>query len=157
MPSILKSKNIVLGVTGSIASYKAIDLASKLTQSEAVVDVIMTQSATEFITPLTFQSITHRSVTTNLIDPKSDMAINHVALAERADIVVVAPATASTAAKIAHGISDDALGTTLLATRAPVIVAPAMDGNMFENPATQKNIATLIERNYYITGPENGR
>ena len=157
MPSILKSKNIVLGVTGSIASYKAIDLASKLTQSEAVVDVIMTQSATEFITPLTFQSITHRSVTTNLFDPKSDMAINHVALAERADIVVVAPATASTIAKIAHGISDDALGTTLLATRAPVIVAPAMDGNMFENPATQKNIATLIERNYFIAGPENGR
>ena len=110
MPSILKDKNIVLGVTGSIASYKAIDLASKLTQLEACVDVIMTQSATEFVKPLTFQSITHRSVISNIFDPASDMAINHVTLAERADVVIVAPATASTIAKIAHGISDDALG-----------------------------------------------
>ena len=157
MPSILKDKNIVLGVTGSIASYKAIDLASKLTQLEACVDVIMTQSATEFIKPITFQSITHRSVISNIFDPESDMAINHVTLAERADVVIVAPATASTIAKIAHGISDDALGITLLATRAPVIVAPAMDGNMFENLATQKNIATLIERNFFIAGPESGR
>ena len=157
MPSILKDKNIVLGVTGSIASYKAIDLASKLTQLEACVDVIMTQSATEFVKPLTFQSITHRSVISNIFDPASDMAINHVTLAERADVVIVAPATASTIAKIAHGISDDALGTTLLATGAPVIVAPAMDGNMFENLATQKNIATLIERNFFIAGPESGR
>ena len=157
MPSILKDKNIVLGVTGSIASYKAIDLASKLTQLEACVDVIMTQSATEFVKPLTFQSITHRSVISNIFDPASDMAINHVTLAERADVVIVAPATASTIAKIAHGISDDALGTTLLATEAPVIVAPAMDGNMFENLATQKNIATLIERNFFIAGPESGR
>ena len=157
MPSILKDKNIVLGVTGSIASYKAIDLASKLTQLEAYVDVIMTQSATEFIKPITFQSITHRSVISNIFDPASDMAINHVTLAERADVVIVAPATASTIAKIAHGISDDALGTTLLATEAPVIVAPAKDGNMFENLATQKNIATLIERNFFIAGPESGR
>ena len=157
MPSILKDKNIVLGVTGSIASYKAIDLASKLTQLEAYVDVIMTQSATGFIKPITFQSITHRSVISNIFDPESDMAINHVTLAERADVVIVAPATASTIAKIAHGISDDALGTTLLATEAPVIVAPAMDGNMFENLATQKNIATLIERNFFIAGPESGR
>ena len=157
MPSILKDKNIVLGVTGSIASYKAIDLASKLTQLEAYVDLIMTQSATEFVKPITFQSITHRSVISNIFDPESDMAINHVTLAERADVVIVAPATASTIAKIAHGISDDALGTTLLATEAPVIVAPAMDGNMFENLATQKNIATLIERNFFIAGPESGR
>ncbi len=99
MPSILKDKNIVLGVTGSIASYKAIDLASKLTQLEACVDVIMTQSATEFVKPLTFQSITHRSVISNIFDPASDMAIDHVTLAERADVVIVAPATASTIAK----------------------------------------------------------
>ena len=157
LSKVLKGKNIILGVTGSIACYKAIDLASKLTQKGALVDVIMTESATEFVKPLAFQSITHRNVVSSLFDSKGDMGINHVALAERADLVIIAPATAATIAKIANGISDNALGTTLLATQAPIIVAPAMDGNMFENAATQQNIATLIERNIFIAGPAIGR
>ena len=153
----LSEKNIVLGVTGSIACYKGIDLASKLTQSGAFVEVIMTKSSMRFISPLSFKSITHRDVVTDIFDPKSKQAVSHVMLAENADAVVVAPATANSIAKIAYGLSDDALGTTILATKSPVIVAPAMDGNMFNNPATQENIAKLISRGIFVAGPAEGR
>ena len=156
MPNILADKRIVLGVTGSIACYKAVDLASKLKQAGALVEVILTESAQQFLSPLSFNSITHQPVVTSLFDPNSEAGINHVALARRADIVVVAPATANTIAKIAHGQADDALGTTILATEAPIMVCPAMDGNMYESPATQANLTTLKERGIHLAGPEVG-
>ena len=156
MPNILTDKKIVLGVTGSIACYKAVDLASKLKQAGALVEVILTESAQKFLSPLSFNSITHQPVVTSLFDTNSEAGINHVALARRADIVVVAPATANTIAKIAHGQADDALGTTILATEAPIMVCPAMDGNMYESPATQANIKTLKDRDIHLAGPEVG-
>ena len=157
MPSPLNNKRVVLGVTGSIACYKAADLASKLVQNGALVDVILTSAATQFVSELTFRSITHRSVFTDLYSSESELSINHVALAETADIIIVAPTTANTIAKIANGISDDVLTTTILATKAPIIMAPAMDANMFDNAATQANVTTLITRGVFIAGPANGR
>jgi phosphopantothenoylcysteine decarboxylase/phosphopantothenate--cysteine ligase len=157
MPSPLDGLPVALGVSGSIAAYKAVDLASKLTQVGALVDVVMTSSAQEFVTPLSFQSITHRPVTSNPFDPQTEMGIDHVAVAERAGIVVVAPATANTIAKMAHGLADDALSVMLLATAAPVILCPAMDGNMYANPATQYNLETLKDRGITIAGPAVGR
>lgn len=157
MPSPLDGLPVALGVSGSIAAYKAVDLASKLTQAGALVDVVMTSSAQEFVTPLSFQSITHRLVTSDLFDPQTEMGIDHVAVAERAGIVVVAPATANTIAKMAHGLADDVLSVMLLATAAPVIVCPAMDGNMYANPATQYNLDTLKDRGITIAGPAVGR
>ena len=157
MPDPLANSRIALGVTGSIACYKAIDLASKLRQAGALVDVIMTPDARKFLAPLTFQSITHRPVVTDVFDPQSELSIDHVAIAERADAVIVAPATANTIAKIAHGLADDALTTTILATRAPLIVAPAMDAHMYDNAATQRNVATLRDLGYVIAGPASGR
>ena len=155
--SNLDGKSVVLGVSGSIASYKAVDLASKLVQMNAAVDVLMTPAAREFVTPLTFAAITHRPVVTSMFEPQSELSINHVALAERADIVVVAPATANTIARIAHGMADDPISATVLATRAPVMVAPAMDANMYDSPATQANVKTLLERGIHVAGPAEGR
>ena len=157
MKGPLTNKRIVLGVTGSIACYKALELVSKLVQNGALVDTIMTKSSQEFLTPLAFKSITHRDVVTNMYDINSEFAINHVGLAESADIIVIAPATANTIAKISNGMSDDSLTTTVLASKCPIVIAPAMDGNMFDNPATQSNIATLISRGVFISGPEYGR
>ena len=157
MPSVLKGKNIVLGVTGSIACHKALDLASKLTQAGALVDTIMTHGATQFITPLAFRSITHRPVVTATFDPDSEFSVEHVALAQRADIVVVSPATANHIAKVAAGLADDPLTTTILATSAPLLVAPAMDAHMYDNPATQDNLAKLRDRGVTIVGPAEGR
>ena len=157
MTYILQDKHIVLGVTGSIACYKAADLASKLTQAGAQVDVVLTPSATQFITPLTFRSLTHRPVVTDAFAPESELSIQHVALAERADAVVIAPATANFLAKLAHGIADEALSMTMLATAAPLLVAPAMDAHMWDNAATQANTTTLKERGVTIVGPEEGR
>ena len=157
MPFPVQNKRIVLGVTGSIASYKAADLASKLVQSGALVDTVLTKSATEFVSELTFKSLTHREVYTNLYSTDSNLSINHVALAESADLIIVAPATANTIAKLANGISDDVLTTTILATTAPIIIAPAMDANMFDNPATEANVSTLIGRGFFIAGPAEGR
>ncbi|MBM2826599.1 MAG: phosphopantothenoylcysteine decarboxylase/synthetase [Dehalococcoidia bacterium] len=153
----IKGKNIVLGISGSIAAYKGADLASKLVQEGAQVHVIMTKAATEFITPLTLRSLTHNPVITDWYDPSSELSIQHVALAETADAVVIAPATANIMAKLAHGIADDPLTGTVLATRAPIILAPAMDANMFDNPATQENAATLKERGVLLVGPGYGR
>ena len=156
MPRPFQGKNIVLGVTGSIACYKAVDLASKLSQAGALVDVIMTESATKFVSPITFRSITHRPVVTDMFDPESELGIHHVAVAERADIVVVAPATADFIAKAANGLADDALGTTILATTAPILMAPAMDGHMYENAATQENLEKLRSRGVAFAGPASG-
>src|SRR4030043_1112087 len=133
---MLKNKNIVLGVTGSIAAYKTADLASKLTQGEAQVNVIMTKSAQEFINPMTFRVITGRPVVTEMFELASEFSVEHVALAEAADVVVIAPATANVIAKLAAGICDDMLTCTVLATTAPLVIAPAMNVNMYENPIT---------------------
>ena len=157
MPDPLAHRNVALGVTGSIACYKAVDLASKLTQAGALVDVVMTREAGNFLTPLTFKSITHRPVVTDVFDPQSELSIDHVAIAERAEAVIVAPATANTIAKIAHGFADDALTTTILATRAPLIIAPAMDAHMYDNDATQRNVSMLRSRGVVIAGPASGR
>lgn len=157
MNSPLENKHIALGVTGSIACYKSVDLASKLTQAGALVDVLMTPEATQFVLPLTFRSITHRPVISDIFSPESELSINHVAVAERAEAIIIAPATANTIAKLAHGLADDAITTTILATQAPVIVAPAMDANMYENAATQANVATLEGRGFVFAGPAKGR
>lgn len=156
MDNPLSGANIVLGVTGSIACYKSADLASKLVQQGAAVDVILTDGASNFITPLTFRSLTHRPVVTDMFDTNSELAVEHVALAKRADIIVVAPATANFLAKIANGLADDALSATILASAAPVAVAPAMDGHMYENAATQENLSKLQSRGVAVIGPADG-
>ena len=141
---MLANKTIVLGITGGIAAYKAADLASKLSQAGARVEVIMTEAATKFITPLTLRSLTRRPVVTDMFEFTSDFSIAHIALAEAADVLVIAPATASVIAKVAAGISDDMLTCTVLATKAPVILAPAMNDNMLNNPVTQENMEKLF-------------
>ena len=157
MPSPLEGRRIVLGVTGSIACFKAVDLASKLTQAGAAVDVVLTRGATNFLTPLTFGSITHGPVVTDVYDPQSELSMDHIAMAERADVIVIAPAAANTIAKLAWGFADDALTTTVLASQAPVIVAPAMDANMYDHAATQENVEKLRARGVVIAGPARGR
>ena len=157
MAGPLAGKHVVLGVTGSIASYKAVDLASKLMQSGALVDVIMSYGATQFVTPLAFRSITHREVVTDTYDVGSEFANEHVALARRADIVVIAPATVNCIAKLAVGLADDPLTTTVIATTAPLLVAPAMDAAMYDHPATQENLEKLRQRSVAIAGPAPGR
>ncbi len=152
----LEGKTVVLGVTGSIAAYKAADIASKLVQAGAIVDVIMTTAATEFVGVSTFEALTHRPVTTGLWQAHSELSIDHVALALRANCVLIAPATANTVAKLALGIADDPLTATVLATEAPVIVAPAMDADMFASPPTQRNVKTLKSDGVVVAGPEDG-
>ncbi len=157
MQSALAGKNIVLGVTGSIACYKALDLASKLAQAGANVETILTYGATRFVTSLAFRSLTHRSVITDAFDPNSEHSVEHVALARWADIVVIAPATVHCIAKLAAGLADDPLTTTVIATDAPLLVAPAMDANMYDHPATQENVARLRDRGVFLAGPAPGR
>ena len=157
MPSPISGKHIALGVTGSIACYKAVDLASKLTQADVLVDVLMSRGAANFLSPLTFRGITHRPVTADLFDPQSEMSMDHVAVAERADLVIVAPATAHTLAKVAWGMAGDPVTSTILATGSPVVLAPAMDAHMYENAATQENLAKLVSRGIVIAGPAEGR
>lgn len=152
-----EGKNILLGVSGSIAAYKAVDLASKLTQAGAAVDVLMTKSAEEFVTPLTFKSITHRLVISNLFNAEGLQGINHIELARKADVFVIAPATANTIFKLAHGQADDTISVSSLATNAPILIAPAMDAGMWENAAVQTNVATLISRGFHFVGPNEGR
>ena len=153
----LTGRNIVLGVTGSIAAYKAADLASKLTQAGCSVDVVMTREATKFVTPLTFRSVTGRPAYDNMWDAASDIAEAHVALARRADLLVVAPTTATTLARFATGSGEDLVSLIGLATNAPIVICPAMDPNMFENPAVQANVETLKSRGVHFVGPEEGR
>ena len=154
---MLANKTIVLGITGSIAAYKAADIASKLTQAGARVEVVMTESATKFVAPLTLRSITGRPVVTDMFELASEFSIEHIALAEAADVVVIAPATACIIAKLAAGIADDMLTCTVLATKAPIILAPAMNVNMFENSITQDNLSKLKARGFTIVDPACGR
>lgn len=156
----LKDINILLVVTGGIAAYKAADLASKLAARAASVDCILTEHAAKLIKPITFQALTARPVHTSMFEPAdtSEFRIGHISLAESADIVVVAPATANIIAKMANGICDDLASTTLSAAwQKPILLAPAMNSNMYENPAVQKNIDTLKNINIRMIGPETGR
>jgi len=153
---MLGNKNIVLGITGSIAAYKAAEIASQLTQAGAKVNVIMTKEAIQFISPVTLRAITGRPVVTEMFDLASEFSIDHVSLAKAADIVVIAPATANVIAKLAVGIADDMLCCTVLATKAPVLIAPAMETNMYNNPVTQDNLSRLKARNFVIIAPATG-
>ena len=153
---MLANKTIVLGITGSIASYKSADLASKLTQAGAKVEVIMTEAATRFISPITFRGITGRPVITSMWEMSSGFNIEHVSLAEAADIIVIAPATADIIARLANGIADDSLTCTVLATKAPVVIAPAMDTGMWRNTITQENVARLKARDFTFIEPGYG-
>ena len=152
----LTGKEIVLGVTGGIAAYKSAEIVSRLRHSGANVHVIMTRNATEFITPLTFQTLSANPVVTDTFAAPEYWNVEHVALAKLADIFVVAPATANILAKMATGIADDMLSTTLLATKAPILVAPAMNTGMWTAPATQNNVKVLKERGVRMIGPESG-
>jgi phosphopantothenoylcysteine decarboxylase/phosphopantothenate--cysteine ligase len=154
----LSGANVLLGVSGGIAAYKAVDLASKLTGLGALVNVVMTASACELVTPKTFEAVTGRPVHTSLWAEPQEFRIGHISLAEQADIVVVAPATANIIAKMATGLADDLLSTALCAAWAkPTLVAPAMNDNMWSNPAVQANVETLRKRGVAFIGPEAGR
>ena len=152
-----KTKNIVLGVSGSIAAHKAIDLASLLSKSGCEVDVVLTYEAQQFVKPLPFQTLTRRRVITSLYD-EEETGVAHVRAADRADLLLVAPATANTLAKLAYGMAGDALGCVALAMRpeAKLLVAPAMNGNMWKHSATKANVATLTERGAEFIGPDEG-
>jgi len=152
----LTGKEIVLGVTGGIAAYKSAEIVSRLRHSGANVHVIMTRNATEFIAPLTFQTLSANQVVTDTFEAPEYWNVEHVALAKLADIFVVAPATANILAKMASGIADDMLSTTLLATKAQILVAPAMNTRMWTAPATQNNVKVLKERGVRMIGPESG-
>jgi phosphopantothenoylcysteine decarboxylase/phosphopantothenate--cysteine ligase len=153
----LRDKRIVLGICGSIAAYKGADVASKLVQAGALIDVILTDAAQQFVTPFTFRSLTGRPVFTNMFEPASDLQEEHVAVARAADLILVAPASATTIARLAHGLADDFLSLTVLAAKAPVVIAPAMDSQMWEATATQENVETLRRRGVSFVGPEAGR
>jgi len=152
----LAGRELILGVTGSIAAYKAVYLLRELTRLGASVTVCLSEHAREFVGALTFRTLSGRPVLTNLFDPQSEDAVEHVALAERADAIVVAPATANLLAKAAHGIADDFLTTLLLAARCPLVIAPAMDGGMWEHPAVVANVATLRGRGVAVLEPDAG-
>ena len=147
---------VVLGVTGSIAAYKACELVRMFVKNGDDVHVVMTDHACEFVTPLTFRTLSRNPVAVRQFDEPADWRPGHISLAEAADVVVVAPATANVLAKMAHGVADDMLSSVLLATRAPVVVAPAMNDGMYANAATQANLATLRERGVCIVEPASG-
>lgn len=151
------NKTIVLGVTGGIAAYKAADLASKLTQDGARVEVVMTEAATRFVSPLTFKTLTRTQVITDMFTSPIEYDETHISISEAADAVVIAPATANTIAKLAAGMADNMLTSVVLATRAPVIIAPAMNVNMWENSITQENVQKLKSRGFTIVEPGYGR
>ncbi|MBM4329845.1 MAG: bifunctional phosphopantothenoylcysteine decarboxylase/phosphopantothenate--cysteine ligase CoaBC [Deltaproteobacteria bacterium] len=153
---MLKDRKIILGVTGGIAAYKAAELVRELFRAGAEVQVIMTRSAQAFVTPLTFQTLSGNQVTTELFNLIEESKIRHVALADKAEALVIAPATANIIGKIAAGIADDMLTTVVMATRAPILLAPAMNVHMWENPICQENIAKLRSRGYHFIDPEAG-
>ena len=157
----VKGTRIILGVSGSIAAYKAVDLASKLTQSGALVDVVMTEAAQRFVSPLTFQAVSGRPVYSDMWRAEESGGlpshIAHIGLAEGADLLLIAPATANTLAKLAGGFADDLLSVTALAALCPLLIAPAMDGGMVAHPATRGNLETLRQRGAHIIEPETGR
>ena len=154
---MLKGKTVLLGVTGGIAAYKAAALASALVKQHAAVEVVMTKNATEFITPLTFEQLTGCKVMVDTFDRNFVHQVEHIALAQRTDLVIIAPATANVCAKLAHGLADDMLTTTVLACRCPKLIAPAMNTNMYENPVTQDNLDILRRYGWEVIPPSSGR
>ncbi len=154
---MLKGKFIVLGVTGGIACYKAAALASLLVKQHAEVQVIMTENATRFVTPLTFEQLTGKKALTDTFDRNFTHSVEHIAVADRADLVIIAPATANVAAKLAHGLADDMLTTTVLACDCPKLIAPAMNTKMYENPVTRDNLETLRRYGWEVIEPAEGR
>jgi phosphopantothenoylcysteine decarboxylase/phosphopantothenate--cysteine ligase len=152
----LDGRRVLVGFSGGIACYKACDVVRQLRQAGAAVNVVMTRSAREFVTPLTLQTLSGARVGTDTFDLTEESEIGHIRLADAAEVVVVAPATANVIAKMAHGIADDLLTTVLLATRAPLVLAPAMNVHMWEHPATQANVRTLVERGARLVGPASG-
>ncbi len=156
MSRLLNGKHVVLGVSGGIAAYKSIELARDLTQQGALVDVMLTRSALEFVRALPFETLARRKVYTQVFEPWTEELHGHISMADRADAMIIAPATANLIAKLAHGLADDMLTVSALACAAPLIVAPAMDHHMYLNPATQENLRILRERGVRIVGPEQG-
>lgn len=154
---MLKGKTVLLGVTGGIAAYKAAALASALVKQHAAVEVVMTQNATQFIAPLTFEQLTGRKTLVDTFDRNFVHQVEHIALADRTDLVIIAPATANVCAKLAHGLADDMLTTTVLACRCPKLIAPAMNTNMYDNPVTQDNLAALRHYGWEVIEPASGR
>ena len=154
---MLKGKTVVLGVTGCIAAYKSCEIVSRLKKLEANVEVIMTSHALEFVQPLSFETLSNNRVVSDLFDRDFDFEVEHVALAKKADIFVIAPATANTIGKIANGIADDMLSTTIMAATCPKLICPAMNTNMYESEQVQENIAKLEKKGYYIFRPIEGR
>ena len=154
---MLKGKTVLLGVTGGIAAYKAAALASALVKLHATVEVVMTKNATQFITPLTFEQLTGRRTMVDTFDRNFSHQVEHIALADRTDLVIIAPATANVCAKLAHGLADDMLTTTVLACRCPKLIAPAMNTNMYENPVTQDNLDILRRYGWDVIEPASGR
>lgn len=153
---ILENKTVLLGVTGGIAAYKSASLASKLVKAGAEVRVIMTKNATNFINPITFESLTGHKCVVDTFDRNFEFKVEHVALAQKADVIMIAPATANVMAKLAYGLADDMLTTTVLASKAPKIIAPAMNTGMYENPATQHNIEVLKDYGMEVITPASG-
>lgn len=151
------AKHVLLAVSGGIAAYKACDIVSRLNKLGIEVQVIMTENATKFVTPLTFEALSGRMVYTDTFDYTYDASIKHIALAQEADLMCVAPATANIIAKLANGIADDMVSSTFLAATCPVIVCPAMNTHMYENAATQANLHTLEERGISLVGPGVGK
>ncbi len=156
MTDILHSREILLGVSGGVAAYKAADLCSRLVQRGATVTVIMTESAHQFIGATTFEALTGRPVYSHAFEAREHFQGEHIGLARRADLTVIAPATAQTIARLAHGMADDLLSTTVLVTTAPVIVAPAMNCDMWAKAAVQRNVEQLQQDGYHMVGPEEG-
>lgn len=154
---MLKNKTVLLGVTGGIAAYKAAALASALVKLHANVEVVMTENATKFVTPLTFEQLTGRRTMVDTFDRNFSHQVEHISLAERTDLVMIAPATANVCAKLAHGLADDMLTTTVLACRCPKLIAPAMNTNMYENPVTQDNLDILRRYGWEVIEPASGR
>lgn len=154
---MLKGKTVLLGVTGGIAAYKAAALASALVKQHAAVEVIMTENATQFVTPLTFEQLTGHRTMVDTFDRNFSHQVEHISLAERTDLVIVAPATANVCAKLAHGLADDMLTTTVLACHCPKLIAPAMNTNMYENPVTQDNLDILRRYGWDVIEPASGR
>ncbi|MBP1729292.1 MAG: phosphopantothenoylcysteine decarboxylase, partial [Deltaproteobacteria bacterium] len=149
-------KTVILGVSGGIAAYKAVELLRLLVKAGASVHVVMTKAATEFVTPLTFQTLSGNPVHTELFNLITEQEIGHISLADRADLCIIAPATANFIGKLANGIADDLLTTTIMATRAPVLLAPAMNVNMYENAIYQENEAKLLRHGYLFAAPVSG-
>ena len=154
---MLKNKTVLLGVTGGIAAYKAAALASALVKMHANVEVVMTENATKFVTPLTFEQLTGRRTMVDTFDRNFSHQVEHISLAQRTDLVIVAPATANVCAKLAHGLADDMLTTTVLACKCPKLIAPAMNTNMYENPVTQDNLELLRKYGWEVIEPASGR